>query len=206
MRLLLTLTLSLPLVACSTFTGYGVGPAVVAGDGKTAMGLAGEVAKGEGSAGEKGSTYMDTRARVLVAREHQQIAGLLGWSSFRWIGTGGAFISGLSGGFGIEHADGTLFFDPVVQARSGAGFVLSSSERIYDANWWGREAGCPLYQRSREKKVLTLGLAADVDARFTRSPFYAVQLLVGIADVSETGIAFRAVDPLPRGHDRYGCP
>ncbi len=197
--------LGLPLAACSSFTAYGVGPAFVTGGGGTAMGLVGEAAKGEGGSKEKSSTFWDTRARALLTPDHQQLAGLVGVSSFRWVGTHGALTGGIGGGLGVERADSTLFLNPIGQARAGTGFVLSSSDRVHRTNWFGIEAKCQPYQRDREKKLLTLGLAADVDGRFTRDAFFSVQLLVGIAYVSETGIAVPVIDPLPRAHPLPDC-
>jgi hypothetical protein len=40
----------------------------------------------------------------------------------------------------------------------------------------------------RRETALTLSLASDVDARFTRLPFFTMSLLVGIAFVEEEAI------------------
>ncbi len=183
---------ALVLTACSEATTYGVGPAFVAGDGRRDLGLVVETSSGSGRSSETSTVLLDARARALVTSHQQQVAGLVGVSSYRWASRSELVSFGLGAGLGFERAYDKAFFLPLIgQVRAGSAFVLASAEKM-SLPLFGLGRGC--MQRSRESTLLSLGLAADVDTRFTRDPYVVVQLQLGLVFLTEEGLPSR----LPR--------
>ncbi len=183
---------------CAHYETLAVGEALTIGDGRVSPALAVEAAAGSGSSSERGSVFTQTRGRGLVGPTRQQIAGFAGVSNLRWIGPRAPLWLHLDVGPGLEHYSGTIFFEAIAQARIGTGFVLGQVVEPYSPlNPWGpaaqpfpREPRPPgqlpaAPQVVRRRVLLTLALAGDVDARFTRDPLYVASLMIGIAHVEE---------------------
>lgn len=188
---------------CAHYETLGAGEAVTVADGRVSPALALEAAAGTGSSNDGGSVFTQTRGRALVGATRQQIAGFAGVSNLRWVGPRAPLWIHLDVGPGLEHYSGTIFFEAIAQARLGTGFVLGQIVEPYaPLNPWGPEAGPwpreprpadplrpqwlpPSPQVVRRRLLLTLALAGDVDARFTRDPLYVASLLIGIAQVEE---------------------
>ncbi len=183
---------------CSHYETLGVGEALTVGDGRVSPALALEAAAGEGSSTDRGSVFMQTRGRALVGATRQQVAGFAGLSNLRWIGPRAPLWLHVDVGPGLEHYSGTILFEAIAQARLGTGFVLGQVVEPYSPwNPWGAEAQPWLRQPwppeqlpattrvVRRRVLLTLGLAGDIDARFTRAPLYVASLLIGVAHVEE---------------------
>ncbi len=193
------------LAGCSTFSSVGAGPALIVGNHAREAGLVATAAVGEGTSGVdcpdapspawwprapctiRGSTFTETRARVLVARNHQQLGGLAGLSRLTWVGPSFPLWTGAGIGLGVEHGDDHVFIDAIGQAKLETGFVLHESSSTYSSDFWG--GGQPTYpgdaRRVRSRRLLTLGLTGDLDARFTRAPLGVVQFTVGLTDLAE---------------------
>ena len=183
---------------CAHYETLAVGEALTVGDGRVSPALAVEAAAGSGSSTDRGSVFTQTRGRGLVGPTRQQLAGFVGVSNLRWIGRRAPLWLSLDVGPGLEHYSGTILFEAIAQARIGSGFVLGQVIEPYSPiNPWGPEAqpfprqpwppqqlpATP--QVLRRRVLLTLALAADVDARFTRDPLYVASLMIGIAHVEE---------------------
>ena len=186
---------------CAHYQTLAVGEALTVGDGRVSPALALEAAAGTGSSNERRSVFVQTRGRGLVGATRQQIAGFAGVSTLRWIGAEAPLWLHLDVGPGLEHFSGSFFFEAIAQARLGTGFVLGQVIEPYsplDLPWPEAQPppreradpfraawAAPSPQITRRRVLLTLALAGDVDARFTRDPLYVASLLIGIAHVEE---------------------
>ena len=180
-------------LGCAHYDTLAIGEALTVGDGRVAPAVALEAAHGSGSSDDKGSVFTETRGRALIGPTRQQIAGLVGVSKLAWIGHRAPLWGGVGLGPALEHFSGTVFFEAVAQARIGTGFVLGESvEPERDFNPWGPEAE-PWPRRPelnsrrilRKRLLLTLAVAGDADARFTRAPLYVASLMIGLALLEE---------------------
>jgi len=184
--------------ACAHYEALAVGEALTVGDRRVSPALALEAAGGSGSSHARGSVFLQTRGRALVGATRQQIAAFGGLSNLRWIGRRAPLWLHVDVGPGLEHYSGTIFFEAIAHARAGTGFILGELVEPYAAlNPFGAEAqpfprepwltqplpAAP--QVVRRRILLTLGLAGDIDARFTRDPLYVVALMIGVARVEE---------------------
>lgn len=198
---------SFVLGACAHYGEVALGEALTVGDSRRAAALSLEVAEGSGSSNDSGSTFTETRGRVLVGVERQQLGGLFGVSRIHWIADRTPVWGHIAVGAGLEHLSlrggHTFFFEAIAQARLGTAFILGeSSEPLPELspwqvdNWDGRVRDpaivVPTTKRVLRKRVLlTLAVVGDVDARFTRSPLYVASLMFGLAFLEEPR-------PLPR--------
>jgi hypothetical protein len=195
---LLLFALALLLGGCAHFTSYSAGSALAVGDGRRAGAVSLEVAEGSGGSTESSSTLAEGRARALVGIDRQQLSGVVGPSHLRWIGARTPLWTHLAVGPGLERLafDGThtVFFEAIAQARVTTGFVL---DEVWESGVGpfgvGEAALVPRDPRalqaplrmSRRRTLLTVGLAGDVDARFTRAPLFVVSLMIGITLLEE---------------------
>lgn len=176
--------LALSLSACSTYGSVQAGPAAVMGEGGRGGGAVIDGAYGQGSSGQGDPTFLAIGARVLLTEEHQQVAGLAGVSRISPVGEHHLVTFGANFGEGVEHVDDNVFFDVLLQARVGLGFVLSSEaheENHAGANWLFGPASLHV----RDQRVLTVTLAGDANLRFGPEPFYSVSLMVGFMSLRE---------------------
>jgi hypothetical protein len=160
-------------------------------DRRPSGGVALEVGQGEGDTREDGSrtSFTDVRARLAVTEPRQQIALLWGLSRVSWHGARTPLWYGAGVGPGVERTRDNGFLEAVAQVRIGSGFVLDESRAPWHSpveNIWepprGRQE--PRHEM-RTRRVLTLGVSADVDARFTRSPLFMMALMIGITSFDE---------------------
>jgi hypothetical protein len=101
---------------------------------------------------------------------------------------------GIGSGLGLEHAQEGLFWNALVQARVGACFLLSPPQRLTRTPVFVFGTS-PRYERNPIKTLLDVGLASDVDSRFSDKAFYAIQLVVKVAFVEEFNVHVRTTDP-----------
>jgi hypothetical protein len=202
------LLLAIMLGGCAHYDGLAVGEALTVADGRRAAALAVEVAEGSGQSSQKGSLFTEARGRALVSGPRQQLAGLVGVSQLCWIGSDAPIWWHVGIGPGLERASlrrgQTIFFDAIAQGRIGTAFVLGEEIAPYayeELNPWGVEANpnpppaqdlegllrgkVPGRRFFRNRALLTLAIAGDVDARFTRDPLYVVSLMIGVARLEE---------------------
>lgn len=143
-----------------------------------------EAAEGGGSTRDDGrrSSFVDGRARLVVAERHQHLAALAGLSGVSWHGRDTPLWYGAAAGIGVERIPDNGFFELTGQLRAGSG--VTSSEKTNPLAFGPWATGLPP-SRMRTRSVLTLGLAGDVDVRFTRDPMFVVSLLFGITTFRE---------------------
>ncbi len=184
---------------CAHYEQLAAGEALTVGDGRVRPAIAVELATGSGSSDDRRSVFTEARGRALVGPAHQQMAGLVGLSTVRWPGHDTPLWLHLDLGPGLEHTYGTILFDAIAQLRIGTGFVLA--ERVaphHPIDPWGelrfqqmQHGNDPRFRDlfrpeiERRRILLTLALAGDVDARFTREPLYVASLMLGIAHLEE---------------------
>jgi hypothetical protein len=110
--------LGLLLQGCSTFASYAGGAAYIAGQGGQATGVVVEASKGRGGeAGRSGVGFAESRARVLVAENHQQLASLVGGSHIGWLSPHVGVWQGLDVGLGAERTEGRAYVDAIAHLR-----------------------------------------------------------------------------------------
>lgn len=187
------------LSGCAEFQSVGAGAVTVFGpvSERESVGVLAEIGQGSGRSSHTDavpthSTFVDTRARVVVTPSHQSVAATLGASRLWWTGAGGSvpLRLGASVGPAVERAHEKLFFDPAGQARFGTGFVLR--DRTRGARSWldtlpsMRAPDQVRIEWSRARTLLSLDLVGECDVRLTRAPVGLVALVVGVTWTEET--------------------
>jgi hypothetical protein len=116
------------LVGCTQYSSLAAGPAALFApeEDRPSGAVTVEVAEGTGSARADGrrSSFVDLRARILLAERHQQAAALAGVSSVHWLGRDAPLFYGGGVGLGVERIPDNGFFEAVGQVRVGSGFML----------------------------------------------------------------------------------
>lgn len=196
--LVVVVALAAALAACTEYTTIAAGPTlVVAPEERRPSGaIMVEAAEGGGTTRDDGrrSSFLDVRARVIVAERHQHLAALVGISGVSWHGRDTPLWYGAGVGIGGERIPDNGFFELTGQLRAGSGFTLA--EKTSPLPTFGPWAtGMPPPQM-RRRSVFVLGLAAETDVRFTRDPMFVVSLLFGLATFDEVLPAREPPPPL----------
>ncbi len=200
-----TLATGLPVVVllgCSHFQQLSSGPAVSIADGRGSWGgtLVGEAVTGATSP-RGGFTGLGAGARGVVTERLIDVAPFVG----PYVGSSvdRTFLYGsMRFGPGLQLLDGRPLAFGALGGSFGIGYAISDTGWRHHPSWLGFEARMPVggpdvlalqqgedarrrTERERSRVLLTLGLAADLNFRFTRSPMPSLSALLGVAWMDE---------------------
>lgn len=174
------------LTGCTEAIRGAGGPAVAYPNAESTSAYGGmvSVAYGIGTSDGRSFGVLEMHTRALFAPKTQSAIVGLGPYTSQWAGRF-LFDAAFHPGFGAEGQGEKGFVLAGLGGEAGVGYALESTEEVRPG-WRIWATGMPTRNHIlRKRTILSLRLAGNGDARFTREPLWSAGLLAGLSFVTE---------------------